>query len=614
MRGLSVNFLRPILTLILSFWLFFVHGQSTQKYDRIVDSLKAIGQKEKLIPFFEKELKAHPNNETILRWLGFLYIESNQLDLGEKFYQDALTVNPNCAMCYLNIGRVYSLKKDNQQAMSYFDRAVNLDPKDARLYANRAQLKEFIGDKIAALVDYSKAIELDPKNPEYHIQRGLYNSKQNYFSLALSDLNQAVQLDSSHYHSYYQRSSLYYSKQMLNEALTDINKAIALDTTQHELYTGRGAIYLALKEHLKAIADNTKAIQLNPREYLPYYNRALAQYASENMDGYCVDIRACYAVVIKYEPSHPLKIELEHAVENYCDSTKASYYYQRGVAFYNLQQFEQAVAIYSEGLKKFPNNAMTLSFRGNAFFALKNYTKALNDYAASIQNKENLMDDIEVNKKHTQLTDEPIETYANGFISSMQISIAESKFALKHYDEALAELNKGIEMAPHLKEFGKENYYNVRGNIFLALGKYSLAWADFDKCIQINPSFSIAYINRAIAKVNLDNKVSMQSYAIRGGINNQSFNPNWRPPFNTSAKKSEAKLVAALLDCDKAIALDSKLDFAYYIRGQVKKLLADEAYCLDLLKAKDLGYGVEPELMSDCEHTKNTLPIKKKHQ
>ncbi len=614
MSRLSVNFLRPILTLILSFWLFFALGQSPEKYDRLVDSLKAIGQKEKLIPLFEKELKTHPKSETILRWLGFLHIESNEPELGETYYRQALAVNPTCAMCYLNIGRVHSLKKDNQQALYYFDKAVNLDPQDARLYANRAQLKEFMGDKIGALVDYTKAIERDPKNPEYHIQRGLYNSKQNYFSLALSDLNQAVQLDSTNYHSYYQRSSLYYSKQMVNEALADINRAIDLDTTQHELYTGRGAIYLALKEHPKAIADNTKAIQLNSREYLPYFNRALAQYASENMDGYCVDIRACYAVLVKYDPNNSLKIELEHAVENYCDSTKASYYYQRGVAFYNLQQLEQAVAIYSEGLKKFPNNAMTLSFRGNAFFALKNYTKALNDYAASIQNKENLIEDIEVNKKHTQLTDEPIETYADGFISSMQISIAESKFALKRYDEALAELYKGIEMAPHLKEFGKENYYNVRGNIFLALGNYPLALADFDKCIQMNPSFSIAYINRAIARVNIDNKVSMQSYAIRGGINNQSFNPNWRPLFNTSTKKSETKLIAALLDCDKAIALDPKLDFAYYIRGQVKKLLTDEAYCLDLVKAKDLGYSVEPELMLDCEHTRTTLPAKKNHK
>jgi tetratricopeptide (TPR) repeat protein len=77
----------------------------------------------------------------------------------------------------------------------------------------------------------------------------------------------------------------------------------------------------------------------------------------------------------------------------------------------------------------------------------------------------------------------------------MQISIAESKFALGNYSEALLEINKEVEMAPDLKESGKENYFNVRGNIFLALAKYNEALSDFEKCVQINPSFALAYVN-----------------------------------------------------------------------------------------------------------------------
>lgn len=587
-------------TTILTLLTICSFGQTRDNYDKIVDSLSRIGQSEKLIPYFQKELRSKPKNEGVLRWLGYFYIADNQLDLGEKYYNDALSVNPKCGRCYMNIGRVYALKKDNKKAFEYFDKSISTDPTDAMLYSTRAKLKEMSGDKFGALFDFNKAIELDPKNADYYIQRGLYNSNQGYFSLAISDLNKSIELAPDNYYPYFQRASVYYSKQMVKEALEDITKAMQLDSTQQALYTGRGAIYSVLKEHGRAISDFTKAIQLNPKDYLPYYNRALDKYALEDMDGSCSDLHECYSVLKKYDPDNSLKTELEYSIGNYCDSLKASYYYQRGIAFYNLQQFDKAVNIYSIGVNKFPNNSMILSFRGNAYFALKDYIKALPDYYSSIKNKANVIYDIEANQKHTQLTNEPIDTYVNGFIASMQISIAESKFALGQYEEALIEINKGIEIAPDLNEFGKENYYNVRGNIFLALSKYQQALNDFDKCIHLNSSFSIAYVNRAVAKINLANKISMTSYSIRGGINNQTFNANWTLPLMASVKKSDANIISALTDCNKAIEIDSKLDYAFYIRGQIKKMLIYRDYCYDLLKAKELGYPVELELMNDC--------------
>ena len=587
-------------TTILAFLTICSYGQTLDNYDIIVDSLKRAGQSEKLIPYFQKELKSKSKNESILRWLGYLYIEDNQLDLGEKYYNEALTINPKCARCYMNLGRVYALKKNYKIAFEYIDKSISTDPNDALLYATRAKLKEISGDKFGALFDFNKAIELDPENAEYYIQRGLYNSNEGYFSLAVSDLNKSIELAPNNYYPYFQRASVYYGKKMVKEALEDINVAIQLDSTQQALYIGRGAIYSAFKEYEKAIADYTKAIQLNPIDYLPYYNRALDKYALEDMDGSCSDLHECYSVLKKYDPDNSLKTELEYSIGNYCDSLKASYYYQRGIAFYNIQQFDKAVNIYSVGLNKFPGNSMILSFRGNAFFALKDYVKALIDYYSSIKNKENLIYDIVANQKHTQMTSESIDKYVSGFIASMQINIAESKFALEQYEEALIEINKGIEIAPNLKEFGKENYYNVRGNIFLALGKYQQALNDFDNCIQLNSSFSIAYVNRAVARINLANKISMTSNSIRGGINNQTFNANWTLPIKTSVKKSDANIISALNDCNVAIDIDSKLDYAFYIRGQIKKYLNHGDYCYDLLKAKELGYPVEPELLNDC--------------
>jgi len=559
-----------------------------------------LGKSDELITYFQKELEEYPKNENILRKLGYLYISDNQVELGEKYYRDALTINPKCARCYMNIGNAYAIKNDTKKALELYSKSISIDPKDAVLWASRAKLKEYMGDKFGALIDYNEAIKIDPNKVILYIERGNYNSNQGYFSLALSDINKAIELDPNNYSHYFKRSSLHYNKQMLKEAMSDINIAIQLDSTQHELFTGRGAIYASYNEHHKAISDYTKAIQLNPKGYLPYYNRALDKYEIEDMDGSCADIHECFSILNKYDPKNELIDELEYSIRKYCDSTKAGYYYQRGIALYNLQQFKQAVIIYSKGLKKFPNNSMILSFRGNAYFMLMDYENALSDYYASIDNKENVIYDVKANQRHTGISDEFIDVYVSGFGAEMFTSIAESKFALGQYEEALLEINKGIKIAPDLKEIGKEKYYNVRGNIFLALKKFELAKKDFDKCILLNSGFEIAYVNRAIANVNLVRKVKMTSYSISGGANNNAFNANWSFPIKTSFKKSNYRLISALSDCDKAIDLNSELSFAYNIRGQIKKMLMYDDYCYDLLKAMELGYSVDIEFLNNC--------------
>lgn len=573
--------MRRWITFILTlFTLNSVGQKTTDRYDRITDSLTRTGETEKLIAYFKKELKANPRNENVLRRLGYLYIKGDQHDLGKKYYQDALSLNPKCVRCLINIALVYELKKDYKKALEYFDKAIAIDTENPISYSNRAHLKETTGDNSGALSDYDKAVALDFENAGYYVQRGNYHFKQGSVLLAIADLNRSVQLAPDNYYPYYQRAIIYYNSKKVNEALRDVNIAIQLDSNQQVLYTFRGAIYAAVQEHEKAITDYTKAIALNPKDHLPYYNRSLEKHAIEDMDGACSDMQECYALL---KPGDSLRNELEHTIGNYCDSTKPSYYYQRGIAFYNLQQFKKSTDIYTSGINKFPDNAMLLSFRGNARFALKDYSNALQDYYASIKNKDHLMKDASVS-----------DTFVNGFLASMQISIADAKLALGQYEEALVEINKGIDIAVE----HKEAYYNARGNILLALGKYQQAMTDFNKSIELNAAFPLPYVNRAVARINLSNKTRITASSFKGSVN--TFNANWILPLKTTVKNSEEDLFAALGDCSKAIDIDPALDLAYYIRGRIKRMLNAGGQCNDLIKAKDLGYRVEQELLSGC--------------
>jgi tetratricopeptide (TPR) repeat protein len=587
--------------IILLIFSLFSNAQKKENYEKFIDSMTQIGQKEKLIPYFQKKLKLKPKSEIILKNLGFLHMLNNENEIAEKYYRSALTINPKCGICYDNIGQIYTYKKDNIKASEYFDKAILIEPNNPRLYINRGKYKIFINNKIGALSDFNKAIIIEPKNADFYVARAKFNSEENFLTLAMIDYDKAIELEPKNYSYYLARSEVFYNQGKDKEAIKDVDKAIELDSKQESSYTARGTIYASLGDFEKANLDYSKGIKLYPKGYFAYYNRSKVKYKLEDMDGSCDDLSETLKLINQYDAKNELKTEIENSIANYCDNSKPSYYYQRGIAYYNLGKFEESIAIYTKGLEKFPTNAMSLSFRGNAYYESKEYEKAIIDYKASIENKENLIADIQENQKHTNLNKESIQKYVDGFVATINLSTAQSNFALGKYDEALLEIEKGIKIAPNLQEFGLENYYNVRGTIFMELGQFQKAITDFNKCLQLKLSLPIVTVNRAIAKINLKNNYKITSQSISGGFNNKLFNANWSFPLKTKIEGSNANLLSALIDCNQAIKEDPNLGYAYHIRGEIKRLLNYDDYCVDLKKAKSLNYPVNDLIFDICK-------------
>lgn len=577
-------------------------GQPTNNYEAIGDSLVQSGNAEALIAYFENELKVHPNDESILRWLGFGHLALNHLDQAELFYLQALQVNPACARCYKNIGWVYAYKGDTKLALQNLDKAIALDSKDALIIADRGRILEMTGDEFGALRDYDKAIQLDPQNAELYNMRGEYNVRFNYASLALNDFTKAIQLNPQFLLAYFNRASVYYMLNRFSEALTDMNIAISVDSTNYSGYSGRGTVLEMMGEKQKALDDYNTAISLNPDDPYNYLNRARLFYQMEDLDASCTDYtKLKLDVDMGLITDQSIIDEITGAIPDFCDSTRASYYYQRGVAYYNLEQYQKAVDIYQLGLTYFPNNAISQSFLGNAYMALNQYQLALEYYNLSLENITSIRQEVELNPRFKQATREEIDVFYNGTLASTYASMAECLINLGQLDEALLKINAAIENAPQVDEIGVQAFYNTRGYIYLLKGNYNPAIADFDKTISLDPTFSLAYVNRAVAKVSLAEQVKIKSFSLSTNIHTQPIQLSWDTPSKSSIKNSEIKLLSALADCNTAIELDAKLGYGYYIRGQIKLMLQYEDNCIDLYMAKDLGMIVAQELFKSCD-------------
>jgi hypothetical protein len=73
-------------------------------------------------------------------------------------------------------------------------------------------------------------------------------------------------------------------------------------------------------------------------------------------------------------------------------------------------------------------------------------------------------------------------------------------------------------------------------------------------------------------------------------------------PIKSSASKENEFVIKALSDCNKAIELDPTSGEAYFMRGQIEKMLQfNRDYCRDFLKARELGTEVEAEYLKGCK-------------
>jgi tetratricopeptide (TPR) repeat protein len=77
-------------------------------------------------------------------------------------YNQAIRIDPNCAICYYNRGNAYQAKDDKDLAIADYSEAIRIDPNYAYAYYNRGLAKRAKGDDAGADDDIAKAKLLDP--------------------------------------------------------------------------------------------------------------------------------------------------------------------------------------------------------------------------------------------------------------------------------------------------------------------------------------------------------------------------------------------------------------------------------------------------------------------
>jgi tetratricopeptide (TPR) repeat protein/S1-C subfamily serine protease len=295
---------------------------------------------------------------------------------------------------------------------------------------------------------------------------------------AINTLPKREDLKNFHSSILQKQSVVYRYLENYEQALTVINQAISLVPNNSNHYNEKLVVLRELNRYDEGLAAINKAIELAPRAAW-YGNRGLLYYDQQEYELALAD----YNKAIELNPNH------------------ANAYNNRGGVYQDQQKYELALADYSKAIELNRNDAMAYYNRGVVYYDQQKYELALADYNKAIElnpndasaytNRGNLYYDQQ--KYELALADYNKAIKLNRNHANAYYNRGNLYFNQQKYELALADFTKAIKLNPN-----DAKAYNNRGLLYFAQQKYELALADFNKAIEINPNHANAYYNRGV--------------------------------------------------------------------------------------------------------------------
>lgn len=183
----------------------------------------------------------------------------------------------------------------------------------------------------------------------------------------------------------------------------------------------------------------------------------------------------------------------------------SSIYYNRGVGFDGLGEYEMAIRDYTETIQLWPTG-VAFSRRGSSYHSMGKYDEAIADYNRGMR-LDPKASYISANRGNSHLAKGDIEQAIDDYNRAISLSGSqpayrahflalrgEAKRLRGDLDEAIVDLNSAIKSSPTGQLF-----YVYRGNVYRYKGDIARALVDFNKALALAPDFVPAFTGRGLA-------------------------------------------------------------------------------------------------------------------
>ncbi|MBA8771647.1 tetratricopeptide repeat protein [Staphylococcus coagulans] len=177
-------------------------------------------------------IEAHPEEVENYINSGILLAEAGEVEKAERFFQKAITINPNHGVIYYNLANVYFNQARYQEAIKLYQQAMSneLNNKDTNYMLGRSFIE--LDAKKQALPYLMRAAELDTEfeDIEVQFQFALLMCELEMFEQAVPVLNQILEKDNRHADAQYNLTlALFMLNGNVEAAIQGFERAITMD-------------------------------------------------------------------------------------------------------------------------------------------------------------------------------------------------------------------------------------------------------------------------------------------------------------------------------------------------------------------------------------------------
>lgn len=566
---------------------------------------------------YEISLKSHPDDKFILINLGIVNIEKKDFEAAEKSLNRLVEIHPNYTQGILTRGSMYLEKGDTIRALEDYDNAIEKDKYFSPAYSMRASIYFAQKEYDKALIDFDEAIKLDPLLAGNFINRGLTRYYKNDLRGAMSDYDHVLELDKNNLIAHFNRALLRAQVGDDNKAIEDFNFVLEHEPDNYIAYMNRGILKNNIGDVKGSLADIDIVLEQYPDFYQGYYLRSEIKRKQNDMRNAEQD----YLYARRTEEQTKRDVLSGKAKDKSNDDDKT-----REKSDKTIDKFNLLVVADKEEAEKSKYNSET---RGKIQNRQANIELDL-PFIVSYYEKESQFQkftryspDLEDINKQKILSRRLIITNQEIPLDSTQVAI--------HFS-SINEYSKLISEQPE-----NATFYFARGLDYMLVQDFSSAIEDLHRATAIEPEFTLAYFNLAVAytkqsksreslpelysqnpqnelrikmQVGADRTVASgtggiqdkDAKAIRLRIEYESILSNYArvlelsPDFSYAYyNRAEVKAMqndfrAAILDYNEAIKKEPEFAEAYYNRGLCRLRIKDTDRGLDdLRKAGELG-------------------------
>ncbi|MDZ7958650.1 MAG: tetratricopeptide repeat protein [Aulosira sp. DedQUE10] len=181
-------------------------------------------------------------------------------------------------------------------------------------------------------------------------------------------------------------------------------------------------------------------------------------------------------------------------------------WYGRGRTLSELKQYKEALAAYDKAIQILPDYLEAWSRRGLALANLQRYQEAIASFDKALQLENNspeiwnakgeAFSSLKQYENAIKAYDQAIDFQKNYYDAWENKGLALHN--LKRYEDAITAYDKAIELKPDDGTF----WYN-RGNALVNLGRYEDAFRDYDKAVQYKSNYYQAWLSRSNILISL---------------------------------------------------------------------------------------------------------------